>query len=170
MTVPNRAPHQINTGPPDTQYNAGESHFCFLCDHSHNRLNLSSPFDEDDVAVLTKKLENLIHDWVGRYRVETAIDMIHHFYESQIQSVHTYLPEWSQTQIYNHIFFHTQQINMGVESTLTILQTQISAMNTASWEKLNENAPAQPDLNRIRTLQSLIRTYYDGIRLKKAVQ
>ena len=57
---------------------------------------------------------------------------------------------------------------MGLARVLHILESQIDALHAASWDRTKGSPPRfEPNLPIIRTVQSLIRSYYDGMRVRK---
>ena len=162
-------PAQIPELPPIPTQKYREGAYCFLCEHTH-QTSAANPFDKEDVEQLTEQLKRILSSWQGSHRPETAVRMAHDFYETKVRSVHTYLPPWPKEEIYNHIMYHTQDANAGISNVMQILETQIDALQSVTWERTQgPEQPPEPNLPNIRTLQSLIRTYYDGVRLRKSV-
>lgn len=161
-------PFQVSELPPSPAQNYREPKYCFLCEHTHHRIHTSNPYDEDDVQSLTDQLKSILNEWAGSHRVETAVQVAYDFYEQRIRAVHTYLPEWTKGEIHNHVVYHTQDTAMGVMNVLSILESQISALHSVSWVRnADSGEPLEPNLPAIRTIQGLVRTYYDGVRLRK---
>ena len=141
---------------------------CFLCNYSPvgNTTDQWLQADrEDSVSVL----KDLVSQY-GDLALETQVDLIFRFHNLELRKLDPSLPAWTRASIYSHLTEHTNNDDrLLINQSLAALNAQIQSVRAITWqEPAEEGGRPTPNIRNIQLLSHLIKTTFDGVRLRKS--
>lgn len=141
---------------------------CFLCNYSpvSNTTDQWLQADREDSVSVLKELVSQY----GDLALETQVDLIFKFHNLELRKTDPTLPPWTRASIYSHLTEHIQNDDrMLINQSLAALNAQIQSVRAITWLESSEpGGQPTPQLKNIQLLSHLIKTTFDGIRLRKS--
>jgi hypothetical protein len=111
------------------------------------------------------RLQNMIANAIETNTVpKDLVDMVHHFYESQIRTEYSDAPPWSKRSIYTYIYsVGERQADQGIAAiynTIELLRSTVANKNLDTGE-------IQANPENVKLLLSAVKTHASLIDLKK---
>jgi hypothetical protein len=111
------------------------------------------------------RMQNLIANAIETHTIpKDLVDMVFHFYESQIRSEYSDAPPWSKRSIYNYIYsVGERQADQGIAAiynTIELLRSTVATKNIDTGE-------VQANAENVKLLLSAVKAHASLIDLKK---
>ena len=139
---------------------------CFACRFVKKKSeNDGDPFNDTEAKDAYDDMMRLIQDNYARVSNPELVRLVHDFFQREIRPLG--FDDWTPASISRHILFHTNDEDVLMQETTSILYSQIQSLRARTWTENTLDQTVEPHHKNILTMERLIRALGDHLTKKK---